>query len=316
MAKSEPDDDLERLLDYMKESRSFDFSGYKRASLGRRIQRRMQLVGVENYAAYMDVLEANPGEFAELFDTILINVTGFLRDTEAWEFLQNEVLPVIAAGKGEEEPFRIWSAGTASGQEAYSLAVLMAELLGEERFRTHVKIYATDADEGALVEARHARYPTSAVVNAFGEERAARFFEADGTSCAFRPDLRRSLIFGRHDLVQHPPISRIDLLVCRNTLMYFTADMQRQVLTKFHFALGDPGYLFLGKSEAMVTRSPLFEVVNLRNRVFRRLPRTDGTSLPLPELHVARAATPPTSDPGNLLRLAFEESPVAQLVVD
>lgn len=156
--QTETNGELETLLVYLKDARGFDFTGYKRASLSRRIQRRMQQVGVTSYAAYVEVLEANPGEFAELFDTILINVTGFLRDPDAWEFLASDVLPDVVRFKAPQDPIRIWSAGTASGEEAYSLAVLLAEAVGDERFRATVKIYATDADEEALVQARHARY--------------------------------------------------------------------------------------------------------------------------------------------------------------
>jgi two-component system CheB/CheR fusion protein len=313
---NEPEKDLEVLLEYLRDARGFDFTGYKRASLTRRIDRRMQQVGAESYSGYMGTLEANPGEFAELFDTILINVTGFLRDSEAWDYLAAEVLPLVVSERDRREPIRIWSAGTASGEEAYSLAVLLAELLGEEEFRAAVKIYATDADEAALAEARHARYPTTTVVKAFGDERAARFFEIEGANSVFRQDLRRSLIFGRHDLVQHPPISRINLLVCRNTLMYFTAEMQRRVLTNFHFALAEGGFLFLGKSEAMVSHGNLFDIVNHKHRVFRRSAHSQAGVRHVAEGRPQRAVPLVADDGPAMVRLAFEEAPVAQLVVD
>jgi two-component system, chemotaxis family, CheB/CheR fusion protein len=220
------DGDLEALLEYLHERRNFDFRGYKRASLSRRIFKRMQIIGVEDYQRYIEVLEANPGEFPELFDTILINVTSLMRDHDAWDALAAGPIPAIINGKANEEPIRVWSAGTASGEEAYSLAVLFADALGEDRFRRLVKIYATDADEDALNVARHGRYPEEKLVEAFGEDRASRFFERENGYGVFRSDLRRALIFGRHDLVQDPPISRIDLITCRNTFMYFTADVQ------------------------------------------------------------------------------------------
>ena len=313
---AEPDRELEALLTYLKQARGFDFTGYKRASLTRRIQHRMHQVGVDDYGAYTDLLEANPGEFGELFDTILINVTAFLRDPEAWEFLASDVIPDIVRSRAPGDPIRIWSAGTASGEEAYSLAVLLAEEVGDDRFRSSVKIYATDADEEALVQARHARYPAAAVVKAFGEERAGRFFETDGPSSLFRQDLRRSLVFGRHDLVQHPPISRIDLLVCRNTLMYFTAEMQRRVLANFHFALSEAGYLFLGKSEAMVTRTAMFETVNLKCRVFRRLPHAEASRTAFPDMGLVAGDRPALSEVSAVVGSAFEESPLAQVVID
>src|SRR5262249_13951215 len=152
------DSQLEQLLGYLHERRNFDFRGYKRASLTRRIAKRMQAIGVDDYERYMAVLEANPGEFSELFNTILINVTSLMRDPDAWESLAANVVPAVANGKASEEPIRVWSAGCASGEEAYSLAVLFADALGEDRFRRVVKIYATDADNEALAEARHGRY--------------------------------------------------------------------------------------------------------------------------------------------------------------
>ena len=311
-----PDGDLGALLEYLQERRNFDFRGYKRPSLTRRIAKRMQAVGVEDYQSYRDFLEANPGEFAELFNTILINVTKLLRDPEAWEVLAKEAVAEIAQRKGPDEPIRIWSAGCASGEEAYSLAVLFAEALGEDRFRRTTKIYATDADSDALLDARQGRYRERDLVEALGVERTARFFEVEDGHGTFRGDLRRALIFGRHDLVQDPPISRIDLLVCRNTLMYFTADVQVRVLASFHFALNPGGYLFLGKAEALVTRTNLFEVVDLRTRVFRKdgaLARSAWAApVPRPLVRPRPADTPP-GDAADAM--AFEQSPVAQFVV-
>ena len=158
MATPPEDGELEALLDYVRERRNFDFRGYKRASLTRRVVKRMQAIGVDDYQRYMEILEANPGEFAELFNTILINVTALLRDRDAWDALADEVIPRIVEAKEPGEAVRVWSAGCASGEEAYSLAVLLAEAFGEERFRQSVKIYATDADEGALADARRGRY--------------------------------------------------------------------------------------------------------------------------------------------------------------
>lgn len=263
-------DELEALLEYLYERRNFDFRGYKRASLTRRIFKCMQMINIEDYQRYMEILEANPGEFAELFNTILINVTSLMRDKDAWDALATQVIPAIIDSKASEEPIRIWSAGCASGEEAYWLAVLFADAMGEDRFRRLVKIYATDADIDALATARHGRYRGADLAAAFGEELSARFFESDGDFGVFRGDLRRALIFGRHDLVQDPPISRIDLVTCRNTLMYFTSDVQSKILANFHFALNSGGYLFLGKSEALVTRSKLFLVADQRQHIMRK----------------------------------------------
>jgi two-component system CheB/CheR fusion protein len=307
--------ELEELLEYLYERRNFDFRAYKRASLSRRIFKRMQAIGIDDYQRYTEVLEANPGEFAELFNTILINVTSLLRDTDAWEVLAAQVIPAIVEAKAVDQPLRIWSAGCASGEEAYSLAVLFAEALGEERFRQSVKIYATDADSDALTDARHGRYREADLVTAFGEERAHRFFERDGSHGVFRADLRRALIFGRHDLVQDPPISRIDLLACRNTLMYFTAEVQAKALTSFNFALNPGGYLFLGKSEALVTRTQIFEVVDLRQHIVRK----GGRGVDLPPLATPLAGRPAKNTRSDTSRAAdavFEQSTVPQVVLD
>jgi two-component system, chemotaxis family, CheB/CheR fusion protein len=307
--------DLEALLEYLYERRNFDFRAYKRASLSRRIYKRMQTVGIDDYQRYMEVLEANPGEFAELFNTILINVTGLMRDREAWDVLATIVIPAIITSRTPDQPIRVWSAGCSSGEEAYSLAVLFAEALGEDRFREQVKIYATDADTEALVDARQGRYRISDLEAALGEDRTNRFFDRDAHYGVFKSDLRRALIFGRHDLVQDPPISRIDLISCRNTLMYFTAEVQVKVLTSFQFALSPGAYLFLGRSEALVTRTQMFEVVDLRQHIVRKSGNgSDATVLAMPP--VGRPVKNVRHGSGDTVDSAFEHSPVAQLVLD
>ena len=313
-AESEPTEngDIEALLGFIKDARGFDFTGYKRASLTRRIQKRMGEVGVASYQDYRDLLEARPAEYNDLFNTVLINVTGFLRDRAAWDYLSQNTVPAILGAKSPDDPVRVWSAGTASGEEAYSLAVLLCDAIGDDAFRRTVKIYATDIDEEALVTARHARYATKDLQAAFSPEQVERYFEPENGMLSFRKDLRRAVIFGRHDLVQDPPISRVDLLVCRNTLMYFNAETQRRILSNFHFALSPGGYLFLGKSEALVTRTNLFAVEDLRFHVFSK--RDVGSR---------RAPLPPVLPPNrpaiaaeNLVDAAFEISPLAQLAVN
>jgi two-component system CheB/CheR fusion protein len=271
VAEAEGTQDLEVLLDYLRRSRGFDFTGYKRASLSRRIDKRMQVVGVDSYLSYLDHLEVDPDEFTQLFNTILINVTGFFRDPPAWELVRGEILPQLLASKPASEPIRIWSAGCASGEEAYSLAMITADLMGLEAVRERVKIYATDVDEEALNQARQARY-TARQVEGVPPELLSRYFEGNGQGYVFSKDLRRSVIFGRHDLIQDAPISRIDLLVCRNTLMYLNSETQSHVLARFSFALREGGYLLLGKAEMLLAHANLFTSVDLKRRVFRKVP--------------------------------------------
>src|SRR5215468_4043420 len=274
---------FEVLLDYLKGDRGFDFTAYKRSSLMRRIQKRLQAVDVTTYEDYQTYLEAHPEEFGLLFNTILINVTSFFRDEEAWDFLGRQVVPRILAGGRPDSAIRVWSAGCASGEEAYTLAIILAEQLGIDAFRRRVKIYASDVDEESLLQARHATY-TASQVQDVPAELLARYFERVDDRFLFHKDVRRSIIFGRHDLVQDAPISRVNLLVCRNTLMYFTRETQAKVLNRFHFALRNGGFLFMGRAELLLTHGELFTPVELKWRVFTKtVTQNVRDAMPLPD---------------------------------
>jgi len=305
---------LASLLDFLKSNRGFDFSGYKPTSLERRIQRRMQDVGSSTYEEYQDYLEVTPDEFTDLFDTILINVTGFFRDKLAWDYLRAEIIPAVLETVSDSEPVRVWSAACATGEEAYTLAMVFAELLGEEEFRERVKIYATDVDEGALTRARQAVYTRDAL-KAVPDDLANRYFEAGPRGRLFRADLRRSVIFGRNDLVQDAPISRIDLLVSRNALMYFTPEAQTRILGHFNFALRDTGFLFLGKSEMLITHADLFTPHNLKWRVFKKVSRR-GLRDRLAFITDEAGGDDGVSRYGELRAGALDSAPVAVLLVD
>jgi two-component system CheB/CheR fusion protein len=310
-----PDDPaFERLLEFLRVSRGFDFAGYKRSTLRRRVARRMQEVGIDDVDGYLDYLEVHPDEFASLFNTILINVTSFFRDPATWELVRDEVVPDLVERRSGA-PIRVWSAGCASGQEPYSVAMLFAEAVGPDALRERVKIYATDVDEDALEAARAGVY-AERELGTLPEELRDRYLErlADDRY-AFRKELRRTVIFGRHDLVQDPPISRIDLLLCRNTLMYFNADVQSRIYRNFHFSLAPDGYLVLGKSEMLLTRTSMFAPIDLKRRVFRKtldeaeLARRDAGER-------ARAAAGEPERDILLLASAFEGAATAQLAVD
>jgi two-component system, chemotaxis family, CheB/CheR fusion protein len=304
--------EFEALLGYLKEVRGFDFTGYKRSSLMRRVDRRMSQIGVVGYADYFDYLQVHPEEFTALFNTILINVTSFFRDPETWEHLRRELLPKMLADLGPEAPLRVWSAGCASGEEAYTIAMVVAEAIGPEAFRQRCKIYATDIDEEALAHARQAVY-SERDLEKIPADLADKYFEPVPGGRTFRKDLRRSIIFGRNDLVQDAPISRVDLLVCRNTLMYLNAETQSRILTRFHFALAPGGLLFLGKAEMLLSHSSLFSAVDLKRRMFRKTPRAITNGIP-PVLE-APVPPPPVVGLDRLRTEAFLTSPVAQVVV-
>ncbi|WP_344406336.1 CheR family methyltransferase [Streptomyces longisporus] len=267
----ETDEELEELLGFLRDARGFDFTGYKRSSLGRRVRKRMADTQIASYTDYRDRLETNADEFDALFNTILINVTSFFRDPEAWTFLQREVIPELLAQSGTEDEIRVWSAGCSSGEEAYSLAIMFAETLGLEETLQRVKIYGTDVDDEALRDARTGLYPAK-VLEPLAPELRDKYFEQNGSRYGFRSDLRRRVIFGRHDITRDAPISRLDLLICRNTLMYFNVEAQTQIVDRFHFALREGGFLFLGKAEMLLNDADRFEVLSMRQRVFRRRP--------------------------------------------
>ena len=311
------EEQLTALLDYLQRARGFDFRGYKRASVTRRIEKRLQAVGVSTFEEYIDYLEVHPEEFSQLFNTLLINVTAFFRDSLAWEYLAQEIIPRIIAAKPPEIPIRIWSAGCSSGEEAYTLAMVLIETLGKEAFRQRVKIYATDIDEEALIQARQATYSPQDL-QPIPAELQERYFEGVGSRFVFRPELRRVVIFGRHDLLTDAPISRLDLIVCRNTLMYFNAETQARVLARFHFALNDQGILFLGRAEMLLTHAHLFAPLELKHRVFKKVPLGDNLRDRL--LLRAQAGQPDANNhlgrQSRLRELAFDSSPVAQVVFD
>jgi two-component system, chemotaxis family, CheB/CheR fusion protein len=305
--------EFDELLLMLKETRGFDFTGYKRSTLMRRIRRRMDARALTSLSEYRDYLELEPEEFSRLFDSLLINVTGFFRDPLAWQALREEVLPELLSAKSARRPLRVWSAGCATGEEAFTLAIVLVETIGLEDFISRVKIYATDLDEDALAEARTGVYTERQVADV-DEEFRRKYFEASGTKFAFRRDLRRQVIFGRNDLTRDAPISRVDLLVARNTLMYFNAETQSNIIRKFHFALSNPGFLFLGKAEMLLNHGDQFEPVDLRKRMFRKI----GKSVPAEPSRLVTANGPDHDDPGGagLESAALAAGPIAQLVID
>ena len=307
---SQPDPSFEHLLEFVRDERGFDYTGYRRPTLMRRFQKRMQEVGVDDWDAYRTFLAEHTDEFAELFNTILINVTGFFRDREAWTVVGDEVLPRLLEERGDA-PIRVWSAGCASGEEPYTIAMLLAEALGDEGFRRQVKIYATDIDEEALAEARDASY-TAKQLEKVPPDLRERFFQQSDHGFVFRNDFRRAVIFGRNDLHRDPPISRVDLLVSRNTLMYFGSELQQRILANFHFALNRGGFLVVGKAEALQSGRKFFVPYDLKRRIFVK----DGSIDPVFRVPHLPMPSPEPEQSRELGDAVFERAPVAQVVVD
>ncbi|MBO1046160.1 MAG: chemotaxis protein CheR [Aphanizomenon flos-aquae MDT14a] len=311
------DIDFENLLQYLRINRGFDFTGYKRSTLMRRVTKQMETLNIDSFGNYQDYLEVHPDEFKNLFNTILINVTAFFRDSSAWDYLAKEIIPNIIKNKPKDELIRFWSAGCASGQEAYTLAIIVAEILGVEEFRQRVKIYATDVDEEALTQARQASYSAKNIIEIPLGLRD-KYFDIVNKNYIFRQDLRRCVIFGRHDLLQDAPISRLDLLICRNTLMYFNSEIQGKIINRFHFALNDHGYLFLGKAEMLVMHSNLFVPIDLKNRIFSKvsLGNIHNRQLVMKSSEGKESADNVTFEGLRIRELAFDTASSAQVVID
>jgi two-component system CheB/CheR fusion protein len=287
---------LESLVAFLKQARGYDFSDYKRSSLFRRVVVRMQRLGAKGgLAEYLDVLRTDPQECSRLFGTIFINLTGFFRDPAAWDYVGRSVVPRLASGVEAGRTLRVWSAGCASGEETYSIAMLLAEALGPETLRQRVRIYATDIDDEALGQARRATYAARSA-GQVPPPLLERYFERRDDRFAVRTDLRRAVIFGRHDLIRDAPIPRVDLLICRNCLMYFNAQAQERILSRFEAALEAGGVLFLGQAETLPRHSSLRPEDGDR-RVFVKPLRSEGQGTP----PAAGSAAPARSDFAGLL---------------
>jgi len=260
---------LKDLLEELAEQRNFDFRGYKKTTLERRFRRRMFQLNLGGYGEYSEYIRKHPDEVNELLSILLINVTEFFRDPPAWEILRHEILPSLLKQIKPGHSFRVWSAGCASGEEPYSVAILLAEHFGPRIQDYDVKIYATDIDEDALNTARRGEYSVDAVRRVHQEWRD-KYFHGKGLLRINR-EIRRLVIFGRSNLAHDAPISHVNLLVCRNLLIYFDSDLQKQILSRLHYALEPGGVLFLGKSESQLTNSHLFQRLNSRWRIFQRI---------------------------------------------
>ena len=260
--------DLKRLTEKLLRERAVDFREYKPTTLSRRIQRRLGAANCADIECYLKYLDQRADEYAKLIDSILINVTEFFRDPEAWEIIKNEVLPRIIAERRPGDQIRIWSTGCATGEEPYTAAMVLLDVLGDRANDFDIRIYATDIDDESLSVARRGEYLDDAV-KTIPESYLPRYFDKNARWCIKR-DVRKMVIFGRHNLVTDAPISHSDMIVCRNVLIYMSVDLQNRILSKFHYGLQPGGYLFLGRAESLLTTSELFTPTNERWRVFQK----------------------------------------------
>jgi two-component system, chemotaxis family, CheB/CheR fusion protein len=255
-----------------------DFHGYKANTFLRRVQRRMHITQRGTLAAYLDHLRGPGDEAQHLFQDLLIGVTQFFRDRKEFELLEREVIPRLFEGKGLTDQIRVWVLGCATGEEAYSIAILLRERMAQIDDVPQVQLFATDIDGRALAAARVGRY-TEAIARDVTPERLARWFVKEGNTYCVVKELREMCIFAQHNVLRDAPFSRLDLVSCRNLLIYLGADLQTRVIPLFHFALRPGGFLFLGNAESVTRHTKLFTPIESRARIFRRI-ETEARVLP------------------------------------
>jgi len=261
---------LPSICDVLQKSTSHDFKHYKTSTLVRRIQRRMQVLQILSVDAYIERLSNRTEEVDALFKELLINVTGFFRDPEAFAILRDAVLQKLARrGGGPDQKLRVWVAGCSTGEEAYTLGMLLQEALDSEVGKPQVLIIATDIDEAALAVARKGAYPITIAENV-SADRLKRFFVRKGGRYHVSKELREMCLFSCHNLINDPPFSQLDLITCRNVLIYLGSHLQKKLIPVFHYALRPGGYLFLGTSESLSSHKELFRTVNTRYRIAQR----------------------------------------------
>lgn len=267
------DDDatmLKSILSLLRESVGHDFAHYKDSTILRRIARRMRINDIENMADYLRHLRKNEREHKALFQDFLISVTNFFRDGEVFQAVQEEVVPTLIGKNRQNEQLRIWVPGCATGEEAYSLAILFAEIANTQHRELAIQIFATDIDQDALAVAQRGFY-SDAITAEVSSDRLLRNFDRVAGGYQIKKNIREKILFANHNLISDPPFSRLDLISCRNLLIYLDRELQETILGLFHYALRPHGYLLLGTSESTDVATGLFQAKNKKQRIFQRL---------------------------------------------
>ncbi|MBD3242619.1 MAG: hypothetical protein GF331_18660, partial [Chitinivibrionales bacterium] len=278
--------DLEAILRFLRSRRGHDFSSYKRSTIERRVQRRMSVHGIVKAPDYLSFLHENSQEAQLLFQELLISVTSFFRDPEAFAVLQDKYLPPIIEQWPEDREFRVWDAGCATGEEAYSIAIVIDEIRRRLNKSFDIRIFATDLDAQAVEQARRGTYPASIAVD-LSPERLQRYFVGEDThSYTIRKEIRDMMIFAQQNMLSDPPFVHLQMVVCRNVLIYLQTNLQERLLPLFHHALAPDGLLFLGSSESVGAENRLFETLDTRWKIFRRT----NVATELPELPITMKA--------------------------
>ena len=259
---------LNRILMLLRSGTGHDFSLYKKSTIGRRIERRMSQHNIEDTEIYARYLKEHPAEVQLLFKELLINVTSFFRDPEAFIALKRDILPLLFEGKPDGYVFRVWVAGCATGEEAYSIAILLREYMDETRMEFKVQLYSTDIDEDAIAVARAGVYPPN-IAQDVPPERLRRFFLKEETGYRVKKEIREMVVFAIQNVIKDPPFTRLDLASCRNLMIYLEPELQNRIIPAFHYALKPGGVLFLSPSESIGNHPDLFAPLNRKWKFYR-----------------------------------------------
>jgi len=274
---------LRRILAHLRVRTGHDFSKYKRSTVLRRIARRMQVTRADDLKEYYEVMRDTADEPQALLGDLLISVTTFFRDADAFEKIAKDVIPELFKTKELEETVRVWVSGCATGEEAYTFAMLLLEEAAKHPLRAPIQVFGSDLDSRALVSAREGRFPL-AIEADITEERLRRFFNREGDHYRIRQEVRDIVLFAVHDLLKDPPFSHVDLISCRNVLIYLDRELQEQAISTFHYALNPGGYAFLGTSETADNPTGLFRSVDRTARIYQSTATTDDKPRMLPRL--------------------------------
>jgi two-component system CheB/CheR fusion protein len=282
-AANDAEEALQRIVTTLYSTTGHDFRQYKRATVLRRIERRLQVRGVHTLPEYSTLLDTDSREHQALLGDMLIGVTNFFRDRESFEALERDIIPELFKDKLPTEEVRVWSAACSSGEEAYSIAILLADHAAEMAQPPSLQVFASDIDDSAIAHARAGTFPAS-IITDVSPVRLRQHFTKEADRYRIRKAIRDRILFATHNVLRDPPFSRLDLVSCRNLLIYLNRDVQARVLEMFHFALKPGGYLFLGGSETADTVSDLFIPVDKKNRIYRARPtsRQSGYNGPVP----------------------------------
>jgi two-component system CheB/CheR fusion protein len=309
------DAQLQEVFDVLRPVSGIDFRHYKPPTIRRRLFRRMALHRLSEVGDYLRLLRSDPAEVRSLYQDLLIHVTRFFRDPESFEALAREVFPEIVRGRASDQPIRVWVSGCATGEEAYSIAISLVEFLQKNQIDAPVQIFATDVSEMAIEQARAGVFPSN-IESDVGSDRLRRFFTKHDGGYRVTKMIRDLCVFARQDLTKDPPFSRLDLILCRNVLIYMDTVLQKKLLSVFHYALNPNGFLMLGQAETAGAQVQLFSLVDKKHRIHRKKAVAASPSITFPVEYPVAGAPAKKPQPESLGNEKYLQTEVSRVIMD